>query len=47
MQITAFKAILARIINVKELTSKGAKIMKILSPECSLIARWDLALKLL
>ena len=39
MQITALTAILARRINIKELTSKSAKIMKILSPECSLIAR--------
>ena len=31
----------------EELTLKDAKIMKILSPEWSLIARWDLALKLL
>ena len=31
----------------EELASKGAKIMKILSPEWSLIARWDLALELL
>ena len=28
----------------EEITSKGAKIMKILSPEWSPIARWDLAL---
>ena len=34
MQITAFKVILARIINIK-----GAKIIKILSHEWSLIAR--------
>ena len=34
-------------INMKGLTSKGARIMKILLPEWSLIARWDVALKLL
>ena len=39
MQITAFKAILARKINIKGLTSKSAKIMKIHSPEWSPIAR--------
>ena len=39
MQITAFKAILGRKINIKGLISKGAKIMKILSPEWSLIVR--------
>ena len=47
MQITALTAILARRINMKGLTSKGAKIMKILLPEWSLIGRWDVALKLL
>jgi len=37
MQIRAFEAILAQIINIK-----GAKVVKILSQEWSLIARWYL-----
>ena len=44
---TALKAILAQRTNTEGLTSKDAKIMKILLPEWSLITRRDLALKLL
>ena len=46
MQITAFKAILARRINIKG-CEDYKKIIKILSHEWSLIARRDSALKLL
>ena len=44
---TALKAILAQRTNTEGLTSKDAKIMKILLPEWSLITCRDLALKLL
>ena len=43
----ALKAILAQRTNTEGLTSKDAKIMKILLPEWSLITHRDLALKLL
>ena len=44
---TALKAILAQKTNIEGLTSKDAKIMKILLPEWSLITHRELALKLL
>ena len=44
---TALKAILAQKTNIEGLTSKDAKILKILLPEWSLITHQDLALKLL